>query len=262
MPEKRYDRVRLPPRAEPVRRSRDRVRESARADTRSPGNGGLRALLLRLERGVVHRAGRGDAFAAAPEVEQALERRRGSGQPLPGRAREQMESAFGASFDDVTIHTGGEADDLSRKVDAVAFTHGSDIYFSDGAYAPETSHGQRLLAHELTHVVQQHSARKVTVGAAYDPAESEADAVADAVVQRLQAAEPATPVAPATVARQAQPEEDEEKAQRLQRQPEDEEDEAQRLQRRPEDDEDERVQRLRRQEEEVRLVQPPGARRL
>lgn len=122
-----------------------------------------------------------------------------------------MESAFGASFDDVTIHTGGEADALTRQVDAVAFTHGSDIYFSDGAYAPETSHGQRLLAHELTHVVQQHSARKVTVGAAYDPAESEADAVADAVVQRLQAAEPATPVAPATVARQAQPEEDEEK---------------------------------------------------
>jgi len=100
-----------------------------------------------------------------------------------------MEAAFGASFARVSIHTGSEADELARQVDAVAFTHGHDIYFSAGAFAPETRAGERLLAHELTHVVQQHPGRRLSVGAANDPAESEADEVADAVVQRLRTSE-------------------------------------------------------------------------
>ncbi len=66
-----------------------------------------------------------------------------------------MESRFGADFSDVRIHTGAEAAQLSRDLQAQAFTHGRDIYFGAGRYDPGTETGKRLLAHELTHTIQQ-----------------------------------------------------------------------------------------------------------
>ncbi len=66
-----------------------------------------------------------------------------------------MESRFGAEFGNVNIHTGAQATMLSQSINAQAFTHGSDIYFNQGKYNPESSGGKHLLAHELTHVVQQ-----------------------------------------------------------------------------------------------------------
>ncbi|MBD2753189.1 DUF4157 domain-containing protein [Spirosoma sp. BT704] len=66
-----------------------------------------------------------------------------------------MESAMGADFSGVRVHTGSEASQLSQDLNAYAFTHGNDIYFNEGQYNPSTSEGQRLLAHELTHTVQQ-----------------------------------------------------------------------------------------------------------
>jgi hypothetical protein len=69
-----------------------------------------------------------------------------------------MESRFGADFSGVRVHTGGEAAALNREVSAQAFTHGRDIFVGEGKYSPTSSDGQRLLAHELTHVIQQNGA--------------------------------------------------------------------------------------------------------
>ena len=69
--------------------------------------------------------------------------------------REDMESHLGADLSGVRVHTDGNADRLNRSVQAEAFTSGSDVYFKSGKYSPESSDGRKLLAHELTHVVQQ-----------------------------------------------------------------------------------------------------------
>lgn len=99
-----------------------------------------------------------DGAEVSSDVETAIEQARTGGQSLDHGTRTQMESAFGADFSGVRIHTGAESHALNRAVNAVAFTTGSDIFFRDGAYAPGNSSGQELLAHELTHVVQQGAA--------------------------------------------------------------------------------------------------------
>ncbi|WP_027250229.1 eCIS core domain-containing protein [Planktothrix agardhii] len=88
-------------------------------------------------------------------VETAIQRSLGQGQPLPTPVREPMENAFGFDFAQVRIHHDTEGDRLSRSLDARAFTTGSDVFFRQGNYEPESPNGKRLLAHELTHVVQQ-----------------------------------------------------------------------------------------------------------
>lgn len=87
-------------------------------------------------------------------VERALQSTSG-GQPFPPAARSFFEPRFGRDFGNVRVHTGGEAADLNRTLNAKAFTHGSDIYFGEGQYRPESTDGKKLMAHELTHVVQQ-----------------------------------------------------------------------------------------------------------
>ncbi len=77
------------------------------------------------------------------------------GAPLGGIARTEMEPLFHYDFSQVRIFADSEADALNRDLSASAFTTGSDIFFRDGSYNPSTQQGQALLAHELTHVVQQ-----------------------------------------------------------------------------------------------------------
>ncbi|MGD8626359.1 MAG: DUF4157 domain-containing protein [Anaerolineae bacterium] len=96
-----------------------------------------------------------DGFDADGEVERRIAGRQGSGRALPAELRADMESRFGADFEGVRLHADGEADDLNRRLSARAFTHEKDIYFAAGEYDPGSSAGRRLLAHELTHVVQQ-----------------------------------------------------------------------------------------------------------
>jgi|GEM_PF-5613456 len=79
----------------------------------------------------------------------------GKGQPLPVKTRVEMENSFGVDFSQVNIHTDGEAVQLNKDLGAHAFTHGKDVYFNAGKYNPDNSSGKHLLAHELTHVVQQ-----------------------------------------------------------------------------------------------------------
>jgi len=81
----------------------------------------------------------------------------GGGRPLDAGVRTEMESRFGADFGDVRVHTGGAAHSSTAAVNAQAYTVGSDIVFADGQYDPGSPRGQHVLAHELTHVVQQRS---------------------------------------------------------------------------------------------------------
>ena len=77
------------------------------------------------------------------------------GQPLDSRDRSFMESGFGHDFSQIRVHTDNQAASLAGGLNARAFTMGQNIVFGEGQYAPGTSKGQRLLAHELTHTIQQ-----------------------------------------------------------------------------------------------------------
>jgi hypothetical protein len=83
---------------------------------------------------------------------------KGGGASLPAQTQQQMGSAMGADFSGVKVHTGSEAAGLSNSIGAQAFTHGNDVYFNEGKYNPSTTEGSKLLAHELTHTVQQGAA--------------------------------------------------------------------------------------------------------
>jgi hypothetical protein len=103
---------------------------------------------------------------------------RSSGQPLHAATRAQMEPRFGQDFSNVQIHTGAQAAESARAVDALAYTVRNHIVFGEGQYAPETSAGSRLLAHELTHTVQQGSTDAPTVARFSDTVHHEIDEVA------------------------------------------------------------------------------------
>jgi hypothetical protein len=92
------------------------------------------------------------------DIESSIESARGSGQALDGGIRGRLEGAFGADFSGVRVHTDSQSDALNKSIQAKAFTTGSDIFFSKGAYDPGSQDGQQLLGHELTHVVQQGAA--------------------------------------------------------------------------------------------------------
>ncbi|MCM1983265.1 eCIS core domain-containing protein [Lyngbya confervoides] len=83
--------------------------------------------------------------------------RKSGGSTLPAATRTFMESRFGYDFSNIKIHTGPQANDLSRRVNARAFTVGHDIFFTQGEFHPTTPASMRLLAHELTHTIQQTS---------------------------------------------------------------------------------------------------------
>jgi hypothetical protein len=105
----------------------------------------------------------------------------GSAQSLDPATRAVMEPRLGHDFSRVRVHTDDKAAESARAVNAVAYTVGRDVVFDAGQYAPETPAGQRLLAHELTHVVQQRSAAatppgEIKMGAASDALEADAHA--------------------------------------------------------------------------------------
>lgn len=80
---------------------------------------------------------------------------KGGGDPLQKNTRAEMERGFGVDFSGVRIHNGPSAAEMSKNLGAQAFTHGTDIYFNHGKFDTQSKEGKRLIAHELTHVVQQ-----------------------------------------------------------------------------------------------------------
>ena len=103
----------------------------------------------------VQRASAGAGFEVSGDFEHQLSASHGGGNPLPAAVREFMEPRFEADFGDVRVHTGDQSAQLNRSVSAQAFTLGQDIYLGAGKNDLESDQGKQLLAHELTHVVQQ-----------------------------------------------------------------------------------------------------------
>lgn len=100
---------------------------------------------------------------APKTIEQNIARTKGGGKPLKGSIKKQMEHGIGADFSSIKIHTGNNAIKMNRALGAQAFTTGNDIYFNSGKFAPSTSAGKHLLAHELTHTLQQRSSNLKTI---------------------------------------------------------------------------------------------------
>ncbi|NEO77614.1 MAG: DUF4157 domain-containing protein [Moorea sp. SIO4G3] len=117
--------------------------------TAVPEEGKLQAKLT-LQRGEAITGGE-----ASSDLESAIARARGGGQPLDPGLQAQMGQAMGADFSGVRVHTDAQSDQLNQSIQAKAFTTGQDVFFRQGAYAPGSRGGQELIAHELTHVVQQ-----------------------------------------------------------------------------------------------------------
>jgi hypothetical protein len=96
-----------------------------------------------------------DGFTAPAAVEAGITSMQGGGEPLAPDIRSDLEPRFGRDLSGVRIHHGSRASDLSHSVQARAFTIGQDVFFGAGQYQPHTSGGRALLAHELTHTIQQ-----------------------------------------------------------------------------------------------------------
>ncbi|MBL7731680.1 MAG: DUF4157 domain-containing protein [Chitinophagaceae bacterium] len=93
--------------------------------------------------------------AEEPDIEKDIIASKNAGKPMEDDVRKEMEKQFSKDFKNVRIHNDGASYEMCRKINAQAFTHGSHVYFGEGKYNPQSTEGKRLLAHELTHVVQQ-----------------------------------------------------------------------------------------------------------
>ena len=149
----------------------------------------------------------------------------GGGQPLEASTRSFMESRMGHSFGDVRVHTDSRATESARAVNAQAYTVGTDVVVQSDRYRPGTPEGDRLLAHELTHVVQQAAgpvsgtpaAGGIQLSDPSDSFEQAAERNADLVMSSAGAHDASVPTAaaPSTVQREADGEEPEEEVQTL-----------------------------------------------
>jgi hypothetical protein len=246
------DRSRGTSSARPVRLQRDLLSLSA---NRKAGGQGGRILLEKIRRAAASPAGHSSVLqlqrscgnhcvqktltidrneeggtVTKGQVETEINKARGGGATLDSRVRAQMESSFGADFSGVRVHDNSRADSLNRSLSALAFTTGTDIFFRQGKYQPESSDGRRLLAHELTHVVQQNSDQvretpqpSLTVSEPHDAFELEADRMAHQVMEQEHNPEGRQ------VARQAVPEEEEREQQAQRQKLPEEEEEVQRM---------------------------------
>jgi hypothetical protein len=162
-------------------------------------------------------AGNATVSAALEEQEPSLVKDvvgSGGGSPLDRDTRSFMESRLGADFSDVRVHTDGKATESARSVQAHAYTVGNDVVFQSDKYAPESDSGQRMLAHELTHVVQQRSGPVdgtpapggIKVSDPSDSFERAAESTADRVMSSQAVSSPMT-AAPSSVQRETEEDE-------------------------------------------------------
>ena len=159
---------------EPVEREHERPLHQLASDV---GNQAFGSTLARDGAGIM------PSGQVHPDVQGKIDSTRGSGAGLDGAVRERFESDLGP-LGDVTVHTDDTADQLNRSVSARAFATGTDVYFAKDQYNPGSADGDRLIAHELAHVVQQRGAANtgpLTVSNPGDAMENEADAVADSI---------------------------------------------------------------------------------
>lgn len=149
----------------------------AKALAGSVGNRAFGQVVARMREG----EGILDSGVVHPEVEAAITAAHGQGRALDRQLSANLEQGIGESLGDVRVHTGDHAAAMARAVSARAFTVGSDIFFGQGEYRPGTPDGDRLVAHEVTHVLQQRGAPNagpLTVSQPGDAMEVEAEALA------------------------------------------------------------------------------------
>ena len=113
---------------------------------------------------IIQRKDRGPPATHTSTFSSQLQQSKGQGAPLNHSVLHTMQNRFGADFSSVRIHNNHTSAQLSSNINAQAFTHGNDIYFNHGKYNPHTSSGGNLLAHELTHTIQQGAASRVRSG--------------------------------------------------------------------------------------------------
>ena len=135
---------------------------------------------------IAQRQAKGEGEVSS-STEAQINAARGSGQSLDSDVEAKVGDALGQDLSDVRVHTDSESDQLNSDLNARAFATGNDIFFSEGSYSPHTSDGQELIAHELTHVVQQGTGQVIapssgmTVNEPGDVHEQEADRVASSI---------------------------------------------------------------------------------
>ena len=93
----------------------------------------------------------------SPSLASSLNASKGGGSPLPPGTKSFMENAFSKDFSGVRIHADNQAAEMSEGINAKAFAYGNDIFFNSGQFSPNADSGKHLLAHELTHTIQQHN---------------------------------------------------------------------------------------------------------
>jgi hypothetical protein len=205
-----------------------------------------------VQRLIAQRKG-GEGFGLDDDTAGRINQARGGGQSLDGSVQTQMGQAMGHDFSGVRVHNSSESDSLNQELGARAFTTGQDVFFKQGEYNPGSSGGRELIAHELTHVVQQSAGRVpggeggMTVRPANDAFEQEADAVA----QQAMSAEN-TPASQGEAGIQRQEDEDELQMKSVQRQ-EDEEELQMKSVQRQEEEEEIQTMSVQRQEDEEEL---------
>jgi hypothetical protein len=175
-----------------------------------------------VQRLLAQRSGGEGSFELDEPTTERINQARGGGQSLDGAVQKQMGESIGHDFSGVRVHTSAESNELNQQLSARAFTTGQDIFFKSGEYNPGSGSGQELIAHELTHVVQQSSGAagsgggQMVVNPPDDVYEQEADAVAKQAisssgeaVQRQTEEEELQMKADETLQREAAPEEEE-----------------------------------------------------
>jgi hypothetical protein len=171
-------------------------------------------------------AGNASVTAALEEQEPSLVKEvigSGGGAPLDRDTRGFMESRLGADFSDVRVHSDGKASESAQSVQAHAYTVGNDVVFQSDKYAPDSDSGKRMLAHELTHVVQQRSGPVdgtpapggIKVSHPSDSFERAAESTADRVMSSAAPTPVASAAAPASVQRASDEEAPEEELSRF-----------------------------------------------
>ena len=112
---------------------------------------------------------RDTAVSTAPETESAIRGKTSGGQPLPGDTRNFMEPRFGNDFSNVRIHNDSASAQLNNQLNARAFTYQNHIFFGQNQFQPHSAQGKQLLAHELTHVVQQGASKSLKAQPTHQP---------------------------------------------------------------------------------------------
>jgi hypothetical protein len=136
-------------------KSQDEIVQQKQDIASQPRNSFIKPLRSRSQDQSVQRQEAIAGGTASADLESSIQSARGSGKSLDANLQQSMGQAMGADFSSVKVHTDSQSDQLNKSIQAKAFTTGQDVFFRQGAYDPSSQGGQELIAHELTHVVQQ-----------------------------------------------------------------------------------------------------------